>query len=168
MGIVSATMKFSSFAILISLTASKFAGGFVIDSDRQKARSTKLPLPENRRGNDASFHQWPLDTSSGSHSTDAVDDQVDDHDNVQSRRNFVNSLNVAAISVLGVGMGIDDAVAVDFQMPDITKLTTGPNKQRIGGLANKIRNSCNIMVSSESIPWKHFFVNCARSHVFLC
>lgn len=57
------------------------------------------------------------------------------------RRIFLQSLLVA-----GSAFGIPrEASAVDFQVPDITKIASGPIKQRVGGLANKIRNSCSIM-----------------------
>lgn len=69
-----------------------------------------------------------------------------DEEEEPSRRRFFNHVLLGASSAVGIFFGADVASAVDF--PDISKLgNNGPNKQRIGGLANKIRNSCRIMVT---------------------
>lgn len=67
--------------------------------------------------------------------------------NPLSRRRLLNGM--ASLSILGTVGTTQEATAVDFQVPGITKFAGSPNKQRIGGLANKIRKICNIMVRQK-------------------
>jgi hypothetical protein len=55
-------------------------------------------------------------------------------------------LFTAAASSIATFAMSQSATAVDFQAFNVSKFATGPNKQRIGGLAKKIQKSCNIMV----------------------
>jgi len=76
----------------------------------------------------------------------------DTTNNILSRRGFLHgtTISVSAITAglsLGATGATRQASAVDFpQVPDVSRLTNGSGKQRIGGLANKIRNSCRVMV----------------------
>jgi hypothetical protein len=77
--------------------------------------------------------------------------QSDESDNPHnsSRRTLLSGMILATCSsMIGIFAGPSGtASAVDFSVPDMSIFTSGPNKQRLGGLANKIRNSCRIMVN---------------------
>ena len=76
----------------------------------------------------------------------------------EPRRNFLASLTLAGVSaLLGPRNCMQVASAVDFQVPDMSKISSGPNKQRVGGLANKIRNSCHIMVRLKTLRKQLYF-----------
>jgi len=76
--------------------------------------------------------------------TEKVDNPIS---SVSSSRRFVmNGFALGVLSFCELGSRPDGALAVDFQVPEVSKIPNGPNKQRVGGLANKIRNCCSIMV----------------------
>ncbi|CAB9521417.1 expressed unknown protein [Seminavis robusta] len=58
-----------------------------------------------------------------------------------SRRSLLNGLAQVAMASVALSQP-KAAMAVDFQVPGMSK---GPNNKRVGGLANKIKNSCSIM-----------------------
>ena len=63
-----------------------------------------------------------------------------------SRRSLLHLISASTQCLSASILGSQVASAIDFQVPDKSPMNSGASKQRVGGLANKIRNSCKIMV----------------------
>jgi hypothetical protein len=63
-----------------------------------------------------------------------------------SRRQLLQKVRIGAQSLIATSIFGQVVSAKDFQVPPTGMANGGPNRQRVGGLANKIRNSCKIMV----------------------
>ena len=136
-------MKLSPIEVLIGLLALRSAEGFLGNAGHQH----QLTRQQSARseGGSSGFNVSPC------YSLGDGSDPGETENSDVSRRGFLNGVTFSAITGLGLGlglggMGVQDASAVDFQVPDMGKLGSGQSKQRVGGLANKIRNSCRVMV----------------------
>ena len=129
-------MKLTPIEVFIVLVALQSAEGLLNDA---------VNLGRTTRRYQATIHSMrPTKVTLSppcSLSSDHCDSGTDDAD--VSRRTFINCVTTTAITALGLGMNVDvqDASAVDIPAPGSIK-----GNQRAGGLANKIRNSCRIMV----------------------
>ena len=107
-------------ATIVTLVAA-YANGLVNHDDRRRGRSHTSQEES----------MYPVDSSVGT-----------------SRRDLLQGSVAWSIAAAVATTGSPSAIAAEFQVFNVSKSASGPNKPRIGGLAKKIQNSCRIMVGS--------------------
>ena len=140
-------MKLSPIEVLIILLSLQRTEGLLSDARHQQQPARQHHTP-NHSQISPRFDALP--------SYSLFDDRSDSgtEEAYVSRRNFLTGVTAAAFAGLGLGVNAQDAAAVDFPIPGATK----GNVQRAGGLANKIRNSCRVMVRFVPNPSRAYFL----------
>lgn len=127
-------MKASLIEVIIILAALRNAEGLLNDAVSLRHRTRRIQT-----------HAHSKKSLSPCCSLDQDDVGAEDADT--SRRGFLNCVTTAFVGLgLDMNANVRDASAVDFPTPGSIK-----GNQRAGGLANKIRNSCRVMVSFISV-----------------
>ena len=131
-------MKLSSIEVLMLLLSLQRTEGLLSDAIHDHQRARRHQTTDHSQISPR-FNVLP----SFSLSDDRSDAGIEEAD--VSRRFFLHGATVAAFAGLGLGANAQGASAVDFPIPGSSK-GNGQASQRAGGLANKIRNSCRVMV----------------------